>query len=150
MSDEAQPALKEIFNVAQFRRIAGLLADAHPGFDRKHFMTVATNGLDELTLIQRVRRATDASRATLPEDYIKAVGVLKRIAPSVQQGFVGIFLPDFVAQHGQNHFTESMDALKFFTAFSSAEFAIREFLKRDPKRTLAVMEQWSEHENEHV
>jgi 3-methyladenine DNA glycosylase AlkC len=150
MSDEGQPALKDWFNATRYRQIAGLLADAHPGFDRKRFLAVATTGLDELTLIQRVRRATEACHATLPADFPKAVAALKRIAPRVQHGFVGIFLPDFVGQHGHAHFEESMEALKFFTPFSSAEFAIREFLRRDLTRTLAVMERWSRDENEHV
>jgi 3-methyladenine DNA glycosylase AlkC len=150
MPDEAQPALKDWFNGARYRQIADLLADAHPGFDRKRFLAVATTGLDELTLIQRVRRATEACHATLPADFPKAVAALKRIAPRVQHGFVGIFLPDFVGQHGHAHFEESMEALKFFTPFSSAEFAIREFLRRDLTRTLAVMERWSRDENEHV
>jgi 3-methyladenine DNA glycosylase AlkC len=150
MPDKAQPALKDWFNAARYRQIADLLADAHPGFDRKRFLAVATVGLDELTLIQRVRRATEACHATLPDGFPQAVTVLKRIAPRVQQGFVGIFLPDFVGQHGRAHFAESMEALKFFTPFSSAEFAIREFLKRDLTRTLAVMKLWSRDENEHV
>lgn len=150
MSAEAQPALKDWFNVARYRQIADLLADAHPGFDRKRFLAVATDGLDELTLIQRVRRATEACRATLPADFPEAVAVLKRIAPQVQHGFVGIFLPDFVGQHGHGHFEESMDALKFFTPFSSSEFAIREFLRRDLDRTLAVMTRWSHDPDEHI
>jgi len=150
MPAEPQPALKDWFNVARYSQIADLLADVHPGFDRKRFLAVATAGLNELTLIQRVRRATDACHTTLPADFPKAVAALKRIAPRVQHGFVGIFLPDYVGQHGHAHFEESMEALKFFTVFSSAEFAIREFLKRDLARTLAVMERWSRDENEHV
>ena len=139
-----------MFNAARYRQIADLLADAHPCFDRKHFLAVALAGLDELTLIQRVRRATEASHATLPADFPKAVAILKRIASRMPEGFVGIFLPDFVGQHGHDHFDVSMGALTFLTPFSSAEFAIREFLKRDLKRTLAVMERWSRHDNEHI
>src|SRR5882672_8879683 len=97
-----------------------------------------------------MRRTTEACRATLPGDYLKSLAILKHIAPRVTEGFVGIFLPDFVGQHGHDHFDESMDALKFFTPFSSAEFAIREFLKRDLTRTLAVMERWSRDKDEHV
>jgi len=150
MSEVAPSALKDMFDAARFRQIAGLLADAHRGFDQKHFLEIATAGLDELSLTQRVRRATVACHVTLPAKYPAALRVLKKIAPKVQQGFVGIFLPDFVGVHGHAHFEESMDALKFFTLFSSAEFAIREFLKRDLSRTLRVMEQWSLDPNEHV
>ena len=150
MSDDAQPALKEMFNAARFRQIADLLTDTQPGFDRKRFLAVATAGLDELTLIQRVRRATEACYTALPKDYLKALAVLTRIAPRVQSGFVGIFIPDFIGQHGHGDFEESMKALKFLTPYSSAEFAIREFLKRDITKTLVVMAHWSCDGNEHV
>lgn len=150
MADETQPALKEMYNPARYRQIAGLLAEAQPGFDHQLFLAVATTGLAELTLLQRVRRTTEACRAALPSDYLEALRVLTRLAPNVGHNFVGIFLPDFVGQYGHAHFEESMAALKFLTPFSSAEFAIREFLKRDLRRTLAVMERWSRDENEHV
>jgi len=150
MPDEAPPALKEMFNAARYRQIAGLLAEAQPGFDRKRFLAVALHSLDGLTLLQRVRRATAAAHATLPGEFPKALAVLKRIAPRMPDGFVGIFLPDFVGQHGHGHFDDSMVALKYFTPFSSAEFAVREFLRRDLTRTLAVMEHWARDENEHV
>jgi 3-methyladenine DNA glycosylase AlkC len=150
MPEEAQPALKEMFNAARFRQVAGLLAEAHPKFDQKRFLAIAVKDLDALTLIQRMRRMTEATHATLPQDYLKALAILKRIAPRMSPGFVGIYLPDFVGLYGHDHFDESMAALKFFTPFSSAEFAIREFLKRDLSRTLAVMERWSRDENEHV
>jgi 3-methyladenine DNA glycosylase AlkC len=150
MPNEAQPALKEMFNAARFRQIAGLLAEAYPPFDQKRFLAIATKDLDGLTLIQRMRRMTEATRATLPQDYLKALAMLKRVAPKMPSGFVGITLPDFVGLYGHDHFDESMAALKFFTPYSSSEFAIREFLKRDLPRTLAVMERWSEDEDEHV
>jgi len=150
MADEAAFELRQMFNPAYYRQVAELLAGEHHGFDRKRFLTVATAGLGDLTLIQRMRRATDAAHATLPADFPKTAAILQRIAPRLPPGFTGIWLPDFIGQHGHDHFTESMDALKFLTPFSSAEFAIREFLKRDLTRTLAVMERWSRDENEHV
>jgi len=150
MAADAQPALKDMFDAARFRHISGLLSKVHRRFDRKRFLAIATAGLDDLSLTQRVRRASDACRATLPEKYSDALEILKQIAPGIPRGFVGIFLPDFVAVHGRDHFEESMAALKFFTPFSSAEFAIREFLKRDLTRTLRVMETWSLDPDEHV
>lgn len=150
MATDAPYELREMFNPAYYRRVADLLATEHSGFERKRFLAIATKDLADLTLIQRMRRTTDAAHATLPADFPKAVAVLKRIAPNLPSGFTGIWLPDFVGQHGHDHFEESMAALKFLTPFSSAEFAIREFLKRDLPRTLAVMEHWSRDDNEHV
>ena len=43
-----------------------------------------------------------------------------------------------------------MEALRHFTRFGSAEFAIRHFLIDDLERTLAVMRQWAEDDDAHV
>jgi 3-methyladenine DNA glycosylase AlkC len=143
-------ALKEMFDAARFAQLAGLLADAHPGFDRKRFVRLATRDLGALSLLQRLRQGTEAMHATLPASYPAALAVLHRVAPRINHPFVGMMLPDFVGLHGIGHFDASMSALHWFTRFSSGEFAIREFLRRDPSRTLAVMEQWSRDGNEHV
>jgi 3-methyladenine DNA glycosylase AlkC len=43
-----------------------------------------------------------------------------------------------------------MQALKFFTAIGSSEFAVRHFLRRDFPRAIEVMHSWSLDENPHV
>ncbi len=148
MSDA--PALKEWFNADRYRWFADELSALTPRFDRKKFLAHTLPGLDERSLLQRLRRTTEAMRATLPSDYAKSLRVLEKLAPRFQHNFVSLVLPDFVGLYGHDDFDRSMDALAFFTRFGSAEFAIREFLKRDLPRTLAVMERWSRDENEHV
>jgi 3-methyladenine DNA glycosylase AlkC len=143
-------ALKDIFSAARFRHIAALLAEIDPDFDRKRFLRLATTGLEPLSLLQRMRHGTTALRATLPPDYPAALAVLRKLAPRMDGDFAGLMLPDFVGVYGHDHFTESMEALHFLTRHSSGEFAIREFLRRDLPRTLAVMRQWAQDENEHV
>ena len=61
-----------------------------------------------------------------------------------------MMLPDYVGVYGREHFDESLAALRYLTRFSSGEFAIREFLRLDLPRALAMMERWSRDENEHV
>ena len=93
---------------------------------------------------------TECLHATLPADYHEALERLRALAPKIDKAFVTLVLPDFVGRYGLEHFEDSMDALKFFTPFGSSEFAIREFLRRDLKRTLGVMLQWSLDKDEHV
>jgi 3-methyladenine DNA glycosylase AlkC len=146
----AAPALKEMFDAARFRRTAADLAKIDPALDGKRFLTLALPGLDALSLMQRLRRMTECLRATLPSDYHQALTRLRALAPTIDKGFVTLVLPDFVGCYGLAHFEASMDALKFFTPFGSSEFAVREFLRHDLPRTLAVMRQWSLDDNEHV
>ena len=61
-----------------------------------------------------------------------------------------MFCPDFVGLYGLDHSEESLEALKYLTVYSSSEFAVREFLIRDRKRTLAAMKRWSTDQNHHV
>ena len=148
MSENA--ALKDWFDEARYRRIADDLAGLQPGFDRKRFLALTLEGLAERSLLQRLRRTSEAMRATLPEEFPKALVVLRKLAPKFRHNFVSLVLPDYVGLYGQDDFERSMDALKFFTPFGSSEFAVREFLRRDLPRTLAVMETWSRDADEYV
>lgn len=149
MADSA-PALKEWFDEKRYCWMATELASLSRRFDRAAFLAYTLDGHEERSLLQRLRRTSEAFHASLPGDFLAQLRVLKKLAPRFQHNFVSLVLPDFVGLYGHDHFDESMEALAFFTRFGSAEFAIRAFLKRDLPRTLAVMERWSRDENEHV
>lgn len=150
MTTSENPALKDIFDASRFRHIAQETAALHSGFDPKLFLKISLKDLDTLTLMQRMRRMTESLHATLPSNYRKALTVLRQLAPRINHNFVTLVLSDYVGLYGHDDFDTSMDALKFFTVFGSSEFAIREFLRRDLLRTLAVMETWSRDDNEAV
>ena len=149
-SDQGAPALKEIFNRERFRHIASEAAAVSPAFDAHRFMAVATDDLDALSIMQRLRQGAVAMHEALPLPFGQAVEVFRTLAPRVGHGFASMILPEYVALYGEKHFDLSMDALKFFTRFGSSEFAVRHFLQRDLERTLAVMCGWADDENEHV
>jgi 3-methyladenine DNA glycosylase AlkC len=150
MPDSEAPALKHIFDEKRFRSIAALLEQIHPGFSTQRFLERSLRGLNDLSLLQRLRRLTESMRATLPADYEESLEILRRLAPRLDHRFVTLCLPDFVGLYGLHDFETSMEALKFFTTFGSSEFAVREYLRRDLRRSLQVMEKWSRDENEDV
>ena len=150
MPREAAPVMKDWFDETRFRTIAGQLAALDSRFHRKRFLARSLDGLDQLSLLQRLRRMSESTREALPLDYRDSLEVLRSLAPQIDHKFVTLFLPDFVGLYGQGDFAVSMEALKFFTPFGSSEFAIREFLKRDLHATLAVMHEWSHDPDEHV
>lgn len=149
-STGAAPALKEIFNRDRLRHFARETEAVWPEFDRKRFMKLATAGLDELGIMQRMRQTAISLHDTLPEDFLKALPILKKLAPRIGHGFASITLSEFVSLYGLRQFDLSLDALKFFTRFGSSEFAIRHFLVADFDRAIAAMYRWAEDENEHV
>jgi 3-methyladenine DNA glycosylase AlkC len=122
----------------------------YPAFDAKAFLKLANTGLAELSVMQRMARVSECLHAVLPLGYEASLEVLRALAPRLNSGFVSMCLPHYVATYGAERFELSMDALKYFTAFGSSEFAIRHFLRRDIERTLKLMYDWSLDDNEHV
>ena len=149
-STAAAPALKEIFNRARLRHFAMETAAIWPDFDGKRFMKLATAGLDELGIMQRMRQTAVSLHETLPEAFPDALPILEKLAPRIGHSFAAITLSEYVALYGQHHFEPALKALKFFTPFGSSEFAIRHFLLADFERTIAAMREWAKDENEHV
>jgi 3-methyladenine DNA glycosylase AlkC len=136
--------LKEWFNDGSYRVIArGLLAIA-PAFKTRRFLELSLEGLENRSLMQRMRQTSVAIEASLPGTFRRKVEVLRELAPRIEHGFVAIFLSDFVAQFGLDDPKFSLNALRYFTRFGSAEFAVRPFIVRDQKATLAAMLDWTE------
>ena len=145
----AEP-LKEMFNRTYFERLAQELETASPNVKGAAMLKDLLQGNDQRQLNARMRHTSDALRTHLPQDFRKAIAVLKKVAPRMPKGYTALLYPDFIGQHGLSDTSFSLDALKHFTSFGSSEFAVREFFRRDPKGTLKVMRAWAEDDNEHV
>ena len=130
--------------------IADAGAAASPRFDRGAFVAAATNGIEALSIMERVRHIADALHLALPADYGAALDVIAAMAPRLTHGFQAVAVTEYVARYGLDDFDRSMDALATLTRFGTAEFAIRPFLALDTDRALATMEGWTASDDEHV
>ena len=144
MPDHPAPAaLKDWFDAARYQSIAGQLAAITPSFATAQFLESVLDGLESRSLMARLHQCAVAAGHALPGTYREKVGFLRLLAPELNHEFVAIFLCDFVAFHGLDDFDFSLEALRYFTVFGSAEFAIRAFLQADQARTLETMRRWS-------
>jgi 3-methyladenine DNA glycosylase AlkC len=100
--------------------------------------------------MDRLRRTSVAVEESLAGSCRRKIGVLQKLAPTIKHGFVGIFLSDFVAQYGLHTPEFSLEALRGFTRFGSAEFAVRPFIVQDQEKTLATMLRWASDADDHV
>ncbi|MET0211061.1 MAG: DNA alkylation repair protein [Burkholderiaceae bacterium] len=148
--DTSAPLLKDLINPAVLRGVAGTFASLAPGFDRKRFLSVATDGLDALSILQRVHRIAMALHEALPGSYADRLEILCAAAPELTGAFINMGLCDFVASHGLHDSARSLKALKRLTPHGTAEFAIRPFLRQDLAGTLKAMQRWTGDRNEHV
>jgi 3-methyladenine DNA glycosylase AlkC len=144
------PQLKEWFDAARYRAIAKELGSIAPKFNTEAFLKSALDGLEARSLMERVHQCAIAVEATLPGTYRQKVRALQKLAPRLGHEFVTIFLGDFVATYGLEDFDFSMEALRFFTVFGSAEFAVRPFIVADQKRALKKLHDWTADPDEKV
>lgn len=151
MSDTgAAPLLKDLLGLAALAAIADAGTAASPRFDRAAFLAAASDGIDTLSIMERVRHIAAALVPALPADYSAALDILRAMAPRLSGGFQTVAITDYVAQQGLADFDASLAALADLTRYGTAEFAIRPFLAADTPRTLAAMQRWTASDDEHV
>ena len=149
-SETSTTALKDWFDPALYRRLAKATGAIDPKFDQARFLKLVLDGLDQRELMARLQQTAIAMGLALPGSYRQQVAVLRELAPAVGHEFVSIFLCDFVSRHGLEDFDFSMEALRYFTCFGSAEFAVRPFIDADQARSLRTMMEWTSDADEKV
>jgi 3-methyladenine DNA glycosylase AlkC len=142
--------LRNWFDAAFFRGLAGAVAGQHAAFDRRRFVREATDGLEALSIMERLDRTADLLGRHLPPDYATALGIVMAVVPHYDGQFRALFGPTFVARHGRHDRRRSLPALRRMTRHGSSEFAIRPFLVDDLDGTLAVMRRWAGDRDHHV
>ncbi|MGF7155415.1 DNA alkylation repair protein [Novosphingobium gossypii] len=151
MTDMTTPVLlKDILGPQALTIIADAGSSVSARFDRASFLSAASEGLDGLSIMERVRHVADALHCALPARYVDALEIIRGMAPQLTHGFQAVAVIEFVARYGLGDFDKSMVAIADLTRFGSAEFAIRPFLVQDTERTLAMMKQWTSSADEHV
>ena len=146
--------LKNLLHEALVGDMADRIGGNASAFDRDRFVTLATNGLTALELMERSALIRDALFATLPDDFREAAAILMASLPATgRQGLSGwMLLPvnQFIAARGLDHFDLGLDLLKALTPHFTAEFGIRQFIHRDQQRALAIISGWVGDPDRHV
>ena len=132
----------------------GAMADAlkrfYPGFNKKRFVElVFDDEFDGRELKSKMRHTTQCLGQVLPKPYKKALGILRKSAPHIK-GFEAMCLPDYVELHGLDQWDLSLETLAVLTKYSSSEFAIRPFIIKDAKRTMAFMKKLTKDKDPNV
>lgn len=142
--------LKEMFGLSYFQNLTNVLSSVYKPLKTESFLRDLTKNLESRSLNERMRYTAQVLQLHLPSEYGRSLGILKETIPLLPQGYTALVFPEFVSLYGQEQRVISLEALKYFTAFGSSEFAIRTFLKQDLEATLKVMYAWSEDDNVHV
>lgn len=141
--------LKDLLDETLLQRLAAAVQAQHPAFNTAFFLqAILTPDYQTLALKQRVSLVATVLWQQLDMPLAECCQLLKPVSEQIT-GLPGLIFPELVARFGLDDFTVAMDALAHFTAGSTAEFAIRPFIKRYPQQTLQQLQQWTQSDNPH-
>ncbi|MFT6347364.1 MAG: 3-methyladenine DNA glycosylase AlkC [Psychromonas sp.] len=145
----AEP-LKKVYSKVFIIDLADQLLAVYPDFCCISFQEFIFDAKwDDKALKARITTITHALHRFLPAPFEQSIVILKKIAPRFG-GLEALFFPDFVEKYGLENYQTSLQALEFFTRYSSAEYAVRPFILKFPEAMMAQMFIWSQSDNEHV
>ncbi len=127
-------------------------------FDEAHFhqrlaFYCREQGQEEwslLSLMQRLRAAGEALHASMPQKEGADAVVATLSKHNDLSGWLSLVCCEYIAIHKNLSLEQGLQYLQQLTQFFSAEFAIRQFILKQPQASLAILTTWLEHENHHV
>lgn len=148
---------KDIYSFSFYENFCGILSKTLPSFDKEEFLTlIFDENFQTLELKERMTHTAKVLHCFLPPDFCKAVKVIKQIILNLQHSGVEeasiefMFLPEYIALYGIDHYEDSVAAIEFVTQFTSCEFAVRPFILKYEEKMLRQMLIWSNHSNNKV
>lgn len=147
---ENENAFKNFINPKVVKNISKVFHEIYPTFDQKRFQKLIPK-LADLELKQRVLLITDGLRAELPGKYMADKKIIEQVLEKKKlTGFQLWPISEYISQYGTDHFDESLELMYQLTQQFTSEFAIRNFLLKDPQRILKKFKTWVKDENVHI
>lgn len=134
--------LKELYNKNYIDTLSTSISLHYPLFKANDFINmVFDNEWESRELKQRMRHISTSLYSFLPQDYKQSIDILKLAFLEMNSEYMleNMIFQDFVEVFGMDDFQISIKALESFTVGSSSEFAIRQFILKYPKETMARM-----------
>ncbi len=142
--------LKNLFSVELIASLSRELKSRSDNFDSEGFKSdVFNDEWDKKELKERMKHISETLHGYLPSNYQQAIEILKEVS-SKFSGFESMIFPAYVELYGLDKYEISIDALEHFTKYSSSEFAVRPFIKKQRKKMMGQMEKWANSKNHHV
>ncbi len=145
-------ALKDIYSEQFLDDFCQQIIEQDIKFEAKPFIQeLLTKEWPALTVRQRMKKIAQLLGKFLSGTYEDHLPLLLALHQQ-NRGFAYLFFPDYIGIYGlaAKDFDLSLSYLKQMTAYSSSEFAIREFIAVEPKRVLKLLLTWSEDPDDHV
>lgn len=148
--------LKNAYTKSFFNAFLNALEEIKPELDKTAFLkAIFSTNWKTYELKDRMHHIAVVLQQFLNPDFQIAIVEIKKLIPVLQKhkisgGFEYLFLPDYVAMFGKDYLVESIASFETITPYVSCEFAIRPFITTHPKYTMAKINEWTFHSNQHL
>lgn len=151
-------SITEQFGANLAELLSEKILTVYPEFDDTAFIAAVEQKCGGKTYTRRVQLIADELRASLPDDYEKAVSILLNILGEENPNETGMFrdfywvLPvgKFVETYGLEHYDLSIHVIGEITKRNTGEYAIRPYVREYPDKTLLQMKRWALSDNFHL
>jgi len=142
--------LKNLYTPELIKALSEQVKIQYCDFDDSSFTAhVFDDDWESKELKERMKHISESLHHYLPANYLEAIQILIPVSSNFS-GFEYMFFPGFVELYGLDEYETSIDALEFFTQYSSSEFAVRPFIIKYGNKMVAQIALWAESENHHV
>lgn len=142
--------LKNNYTLEYIKNLASKIKEHYKNFDEEGFINaIFDNSWQNLELKARMRHIALNLNKYLLFNYKEQLAILKPVSKDFGS-FEALFFQDFVEVFGLDDFEESFKALEIFTIDSSSEFAIRQFIIKDEKKSMEQMKIWAKSQDEQI
>ncbi len=153
--------LKDWYNRELVEELAARFSRAFDNFPEQRFLSLATEGLEELEMMDRVRQIAGAMASTFPQPTAVAMrGLCECLGPAlpavgsdsatVSTGYALWPFGEYIGLTGLEDWDSSWAAMEELTQRLTSEFAVRPFLTADLDRALEMFADRVEHPSHHV
>ncbi len=151
-------SISKYFGANLAKILADKILEFYPEFESTSFVSSVQKKVKNKTYTERVDILASFLRDFLPKDYPKALSILVNILGEENKEETGMFkkyywiLPigKFVEKYGIEYFDLSMKALEEITKRNTSEYAVRPFVRKYPKKSLAIIKKWAKSKNFHL
>jgi 3-methyladenine DNA glycosylase AlkC len=138
--------------------LAGKIKGLSGDFDSEGYIITIKNECGDLGYTKRIELHADVLREFLPPSYPEALHILTSILGEKNPYETGMFtnyywimpIGKFVEKYGLEDYAISIRAIEEITKRNTGEYAIRQFIRKYPERTIKIMQKWSKSENFHL
>lgn len=150
--------ITELFGANLARILADKIIPVHKAFDHAGFVVAVGEQTKGQTYTQRIETIADELHTFLPQDYPKTLKILLSTLGPENPNETGMFtnfywlmpIGKFVEKYGLDHFDISMQAISEITKRNTGEYAVRPYIRKDPKKALQYLKKWARSGNFHL